>query len=197
MVRTWITAGAFALAAGLALVAPALAQDASPTPLEAGQCTVEQIPFDRLISLVASPVPQPTTVDPAATPPSGLPNGEAADDDTAQAVHDVIVEITACLNAGDLLRGLNLYSDRFLNEAFSGQPITQADYDQAKGDIQPRPRGSEIVLYHFSDVVILPDGRAAVSVLGDDLSSETPPVETVFFLIKQGDHWLIDNTRGA
>jgi hypothetical protein len=197
MKRLWMVAAAVALMVMTGAVAPVAAQDASPTPLAAGECTVDQISPEDLNAVIATPPAESPIQNPEATPETGLPAGDPADDDTTKAVQDTILEVVACLNAGDVLRSLSLYSDRFLSESFGGSPISQEDYDQAKASVTPRISGQEVVLYSFSDVVILDDGRAAVSVLGDDQQSEAPATETVFILVQQGDDWLVDETRDA
>lgn len=199
MIHRSLVALAFALTLAGGLLRGAVAQEASPTPVPASACTVEPIAFERLNVAIASPVASPAAV-PVATPSAangGLPDGAAADQETTDAIRAQVEILTACINAGDLLRSLALYTDRFIGEVFGGQAITQEQYDQQLTGTEPRPAGSEVVLVEFGDVVVLPDGRAAVSVVGDDLSSVGAPSATVFYFTEENGVWRIDSTYDA
>lgn len=196
MIQRSLTALAIALALAAGLFRGVAAQDASPTAVPASACTVEPIAFERLSAVIASPVASPVAADAAATP-SATPEGQPADAETTASIQAQVQLLTACINAGDLLRSLAIYSDRFISEAFGGQPITREQYDQQLSATDPRPEGSEIVIVEFGDVVILPDGRAAVSIVGDDLSSPGPPSATVFTFVQENGEWRIDSTYDA
>jgi ketosteroid isomerase-like protein len=187
---------AFLIAAPLSLgVVPAVAaQDsaASPTPIESVECSVEPITYDDLAQLIATPLAEMTPAVEASPTPLALPDGEPADGETVTAVEQTIQEITACLNDGDFKRVLALYSDDFLREAFAGITFTEEEFDDEFSAPAPRADGEEILIYSFGDVVITEDGRAAVLVLGDDQQNERPASETLFYLVQDGDHWLID-----
>jgi hypothetical protein len=134
---------------------------------------------------------------PEASPtPVTAPDGEPADDGTAAAVEETISQLTACLNAGDLLATLALYSDGFIQNAFSQLEITQEIYDEQLAVIEPRAEGEQVLLFSFGDVVIADDGRAAVVVVGDDLANEGEPSGTLFYLVEQDGTWLVDETAG-
>jgi hypothetical protein len=196
MLRHTLSAAAIGLMLVAGLARPVLAQDTTPVPIQASACANEPIAYGRMSAIIASPVASPAvTPEAIASPVPGLlPAGTPADDETAMAVHERVLILTACINANDLLRTLALYSDQFLSVAFGGQPIAQAAYDAEVGKTNPRPAGTEVVLYGFSDVVIAPDGRAVVSVLGDDLSSPRPPSYTLFYFVHEDGEWRIDAT---
>jgi len=183
-------------------IVPAAAQDstASPTPLGEPlppvECAVEPMTYQALVDLVATPAaPEESAPDSEATPtPLALPPGQPADEETAAAVQQSIQEITACLNTGDLKRVLSLYSDEFLQEQFQGASFTEEEFDAELGNMTPREEGQEVVIYSFGDVVITDDGRAAVIAVGDDQSNERPAAGTLFYLVQDGDRWLIDET---
>jgi hypothetical protein len=194
---------ALIIAAPFALgIVPAAAQDstASPTPLGEPlppvECVVEPITYQGLVDLVATPAvtEEPTTESEATPTPLALPPGESADDETVAAVQQTVQEITACLNAGELKRVLSLYSDGFLQEQFQGASFTEEEFEAELGNVTPREEGQEILIYSFGDVVIADDGRAAVIVVGDDQSNERPASGTLFYLVQDGDRWLIDET---
>jgi hypothetical protein len=171
------------------------AQESSATPqaLPAVECTVAPISFERLTSVIATPITD--TAPPEASPAAaGLPAGEPADEVTSAVVHNTITQLVACINAGDSLRGLELYSDRFVREAFAGVNVTREMYDTEALNLQPRAAGEEVVLYSFGDVVIMEDGRAAVIVTGDDLISPEDASGTLFYLVNQNGTWYVDET---
>lgn len=173
----------------------AAAQDpaASPSPLPLTECTTEPISFEELSLALATPVAAPPS--PEASPTAvTLPDGEPADEATTQAVQETIIQLTACLNSGQILSALALYSDRFLQEAFAGFEITQEMYDKQLESKEPRPEHERVLIYSFDQVVIAPDGRAAVVAVGDDLASAGPPSATLFYLAHDGDRWRVDQT---
>jgi hypothetical protein len=168
---------------------------ASPTPLDAAECTTEPISFEALTGTLATPAAEMTAPEASPTPVTA-PDGEPADDDTAAAVEETITQLTACLNAGDLLSTLALYSDGFIQNAFSQLEITQEIYDEQLAVVEPRAEGEQVLLFSFGDVVITDDGRAAVVVVGDDLANEGEPSGTLFYLVEQDGTWLVDETAG-
>lgn len=181
----------------VALSPGALAQAApTPAPIPAAKCANAPITYARMSAIIAARVATPEALpdEVANLTPGLLPPGKPADEATSDAIHTRILVLTACINAGDLLRTLALYSDRFLSKAFAGQPVTEAAYTAELGKTNPRPAGSEVVLYGFSGVVIVADGRAVVSVLGNDLSSERGPSYTLFYFAHEDNEWRIDAT---
>lgn len=196
MIHRSLIALAIALALGAGLLRDTAAQEASPSPIPASACTVEPIPFERLTDAVASPVASPVVPEAVATPSAEL-EGEPADETTTAAIRGQVEILVACINAGDLLRSLTLYSDRFIGEVLGGQALTQAQYDQQLALIEPRPAGVEVVIIEFGEVVILPDGRAAVRIVGDDLQQEDPASSTDFYFVEEAGEWRIDATYDA
>lgn len=187
-------AGALAIPAGLIFASGVAAQEtpASPEALAAVTCEAETVTYEQLTTIIATPAAA-FVPDVAATPgPPTLPSGEQVDDETATAVQETIGELVACLNAGDTMRVLALYSNRFLAENFAGLELTQEQYDQEAGNVVPRDPGQQIEIYSFSDIVKLDDGRVAVLVLGNDLSSEGEASETLFYLVEQDGNWVVD-----
>lgn len=181
------------LAFGAVPVVAAQDSTASPTPLAAIECTVEPVSFEDLSQTLATPAAEPAA--PEASPTAvTAPEGDPADATTTEAVRETISELTACLNAGQLLSSLALYSDGFLQSAFSEIEITQEMFDEQLTTVDPRPEGEQVLLYSFDDVVMTDDGRAAVVVVGDDLANEGPPSATLFYLVEEGDRWLVDDT---
>src|SRR5690349_5317635 len=134
-----------AVVALLAVSSDTLAQTTpAPVPLPATGCANDPITYERMSTIIAAPVatPEPLPSEIASPAPGLLPSGQPADRATADAVHERVLVLTACINRGDLLRTLALYSDRFLSKAFAGQQVTQAAYTAEIGKTNPRPTGA-------------------------------------------------------
>jgi hypothetical protein len=185
---------AVVLAAGASGVVSAQESAATPTIPSAAECIIEPIAFERLAPISATPPPAVATAEASPTAVTALPAGEAADEEITAAVHNTATQLIACLNAGDSLRTLSLYSDTFIAGGFAGLNITQEMYDAESTNLQPRPAGQEVALISLGDVVILEDGRAAIIVEGDDLSSPGEASGTLFYLVEVDGMWLIDDT---
>jgi hypothetical protein len=181
------------------LPAIAAAQDATsqptldvPTPEE---CTVAPRTLDELQALYARPAtPAATSASPTpASPPTGAPVDAA----TADAVKSAIREFIACFNAGDFWRQMATYSDRYV------QVYLQSYLDPATGISQdiydlyatPRPMETEhrTGLIGIDQIVQLPDGRVAAVVTADDPADDIAPGQSLVYLVKNGDRWLIDD----
>ncbi|MGI8477483.1 MAG: hypothetical protein ACR2OO_14090 [Thermomicrobiales bacterium] len=185
----------FALAALLLLPSAGRAQSASGTPEAVGaeECRTEPISFERLQSIAATPVAETPTPESAASPtPFAMPAGDAADAQTTAAVTRTVREFIACLNAGDVLRTLSLYSDAYIAAAVGPRGMPQDAY-AVLGRPTPAAEGDKTDLYDIGDVLILPDGRAAVLVVGDNRSSPDPAKPALFYLTRSGDRWLLDD----
>ena len=182
------------LTTGIAGNVSAQESAATPTIPTAAECVIEPIAFERLAALSATPVADAPVVPEASPAAIGLPAGEAADDETTAAGQAVVTELIACINAGDTLRTLALYSDPFIYRGFGGLSITQEMYDAESTNLQPRAAGQEVALVEFGNAVVLEDGRVAILVRGDDLQSPGGASGTIFHLIEVDGQWLIDET---
>lgn len=191
--------------AALAMPLVARAQNGTPaagpaaTPLVPApeECTVAPISLAHLSQLIATPV---ATVEPVASPagsptPFAMPQGQEADRATVAAITAAVREYIACVNAGNYARALALYSDHglrdLLGKAFAGGATAQQILD-ALGTPQPLPPDKRTVIYGIKDVRVLPDGRVAALVIGDDLSKPNPPGPALIYFVKVGGRWLID-----
>ena len=174
---------------------PSFAQESAATPeaLPAVECSIEPVPFELLVSIVATPLADDEQIQASPTA-IAIPEGEPVDDATASAARDTVTQLVACLNAGDNLRSLALYSDRFIQQAFAGVNLTRAMYDAQAANLNPRLPGAEVLLYSFGEVVMLEDGRVYVIVVGDDLASPGRSSGTAFYLIQKDERWYIDET---
>ncbi|MEA2524979.1 MAG: hypothetical protein QOF73_2206 [Thermomicrobiales bacterium] len=188
-------------AAALAMPLVARAQDGTPaanaTAPGLEECTVEPISLDRLTQLIGTPVPAvETEASPVASPtPFVMPEGEPADEATVAAITAAVREYIACLNAGDNARVLALYTDRGLLDLLGGAIVGGATAQQvldALGTAQPLPEDQRTLLYGIDDVRVLPDGRVAALIIGDDLAKPNPPGPALIYFVEVDGRWLVD-----
>ena len=188
------------LLVAVALPVAAGAQDAtpavSPAPLGAAQCTVDPIDPATYGAAAVAATPEPATGDTSASEP--------ADDATAFAVYDTIVQSIACTNAGDLARLLAVIDPSYA-QTLLGVPAdqVQAAIDAAVA-AAPAPGETATPLVDDNDqsairstlrgidgIVTLPDGQVAATVQID--SPQTGPVTIVIYLRMGEDRYLITN----
>jgi hypothetical protein len=193
--------------AALALPLGARAQDATPVASPVGspfapgpeECTVEPISLERLTQLMGTPVPV-AIVDVAGTPvgsptPFAMPEGQPADEATVAAITAAVREYVACLNAGDTARVLALYSDHGLQVILADLIAGGATPQQILGSFgtpQPLPDDQLNLLYGVDDVRVLPDGRVAALIVGDNLAEPGPPGPALLYYVQVDGRWLVD-----
>jgi hypothetical protein len=182
----------FALAA-LLLVRPSLiaAQEATPSPggilgfADPSECTVAARTIPELETILATPA--------AAMPeasPTAMPAGTPLDATTTAEVQTALREAVACINTGDILKIIQFYSDDLTRRLLGGIPIEQIE-QQATPAAPTEAQMTELIA--ISGMVMLPDGRVAVVVTGDDHSNPAPPSDTLFYWVNVGGRWLIDD----
>ncbi|HEY7034760.1 MAG TPA: hypothetical protein VH482_25700 [Thermomicrobiales bacterium] len=174
-------------------VATPAVQEATPVAVPASDCTVEARTLAALTEIVtaedianATPVAEPG--------PYTKPNGTPADAETVAGVTATIRQLVACVNAGDFLRFLALFSDDALRHYSASLGLPLDPNDEL---LTPDPSiNDQIALGPIADVVVLPDGRvSALAHLpsqsgGTDAGSEDVDLQLIF--VHQGDRWLID-----
>jgi hypothetical protein len=57
---------------------------------------------------------------------------------------------------------------------------------------QPLPADQRTLIYGIDDVRVLPDGRVAALVIGDDLSKPNPPGPALIYFVEVDGRWLGD-----
>jgi hypothetical protein len=167
------------------------AQEATPVAVPASDCTVEARTPAALAEIVTGEDIASST--PIATPgPYTKPNGAPADAETVAGVTATVRQLVACVNAGDFLRFLALFSDDALRRyaADLGFPLDPND-----DLLTPDPSlNDQIALGPIEDVLVLPDGRvSALAYLPNQTSPDVQSdlhVQLIF--VRQGDRWLID-----
>jgi hypothetical protein len=181
--------GLVALALGLALAGlvgggrPGSAAQQAATPPGPSECTVapRQIPPPP-----ATPIPAP-----AASPTAyATPTGQPADTGTVQAVSATIRESVACANAGDALRDLALFSDRYVeNYLYGPTALDISIFRQTAATPQPAAPGEELSIVSISDVKRLGDGRVAATVVTQNAATT---FTDELILINERGRWVID-----
>ncbi len=168
---------------------PTVAPGAFTPPVvpQPAECRVPPRSLADLASLSATPMTVEELAPP--TPPADLEQAVTADEATTRAVLAVARESIACSNAGDLARGFALVSDGYLRRrviAVAG-PFDEAMY-AAIATPSPESADRYITLVSVSQVVVLPDGRAAVEIVASDVRTR----RSLVVLVETPAGWRID-----
>lgn len=167
---------------------------ATPTPEvpPAELCTVDAPSLDQLNEVILAPNASPV----ATRTPGVTPDGEPADAETIAAVTAVVRELTACFNAGELIRAYGLYSDAYLRRLFNRQGgFTRTGYDSLATPQPADDPADNTAIIEIADVRVLADGTVGATVTMRYASIPMP--KTFFFtFIHIGDRWLIDGILG-
>jgi hypothetical protein len=182
-----------ALAFALLLAGPVSAQQGTPIAgrevPDPSLCTVEPRSADFLAQIAVTPAPGATPATPQAVVE---PSGEAADTATVVAVSDTVRQLYACLNRGDTLRVLALFTDPAAARFLAIRPGLFVP--PTNGTPGPALLESQIAIVAMTDVKVLRDGRVFALVTQDDPTRPPDGPEPVFFYFsQQNDQWLIDN----
>jgi hypothetical protein len=178
------------LATGVAGVAAA--QDATPISPDPSLCTLTPPTYEEIAMYAASPAAE--VASPDATPSVELPAGEPLDDATRDAVEQSMIINVACLNTGNTLLTMAAYTDEALAKIVAGAgPVSQEMYDSLATP-KAIAEGERTVIFEFQDMALLPDGRVAAIIVGDDLSDPSSASGPTLFYLKEVDgHWYIDD----
>jgi hypothetical protein len=194
--KRFVSGSLLALAMGVAVLgAPVAAQDATPVAPAPELCTLTPPTYDELSNYAASPVAE-VTATAEATPGAGLtlPDGEPVDDATRDAVEQSMIINVACLNTGSTLLTMAAYSEGALQRLVGGAgPVSQELYDSLATPEALAPEDFTVI-FEFQDMVLLPDGRIATIIVGDNQADETSAAgPTLFYLAEEDGHWYIDD----
>lgn len=172
------------------------AQNATPftgreTP-DPSLCTIA--PRSAAILTPAAANGTPAAARPATPQAVSEPAGQAADAATTAAITSTARELYACLNGGDPLRALTLFTDAGAAQFLAVRP----DLTPSGAAATPTPLALEnrIALVAITDVRLLPDGRVFALVTQDDPNRPPAGPEPVFITFaKHGAGWLVDDIR--
>jgi hypothetical protein len=161
------------------------AASATPVVPPPDECTV----VPRALPL---PGGEATPTTPEAIPTKFVrPTGTPVNDATQHAITGTVRQSVACANAGDLLRGLALYTDHFLaNQLVGPNGITQANMALlASTPPAAAPAADRLSLVAVQDVIQLADGRVGATVI---TRNSDGTFEDYLFFAQVGSDWLID-----
>jgi len=123
-----------------------------------------------------------------------LPEGEPADEATMAGITATAQEWVACVNSGQYLKLLALFSDEWLYLEYSDPPLTKEQIADLSATPQVVPKKLYGSLRAVRDVRVLPDGRVA-ALVETDFPEEPPEGVEVDFLVfvHRDDRWFIDD----
>jgi hypothetical protein len=138
--------------------------------------------------------PPETTPEPTSTI-GPEPGRTPADPETVAGITATVREFVACLNAGEWLRALGLYTDSGLFSFLVRQyAISREDYEALATPV-PAPPDDQFRIREILGVRELPFDRVfAVVVL--DFPEDPSPNWLSFTFVKQNGRWLIDGIGG-
>jgi hypothetical protein len=154
---------------------------------QAADCTNEPIaiPEQGVVGDLTLPSPTVTAIDESDTTP--------ADDATIAAITTPIEQAIACQNAGDVLRMLASFSDRWITERFSGYDLVfYRRFLEAAGSATPAPDDGELSLVSIDDVRIRADGAVLATVATNMNGQEQT---SLLVLVETTDGWKIDGSQ--
>jgi len=147
------------------------------------ECTIAPRTLPLLAATSAAPPATQQT-------PFATPAGEPASDEIARAITATVRESLACRNAGDFLRAYALFSDRFLQERFSGEDAISPELARALEETPVAvPVARQLALIEISGIQLLADERAGALVL---TSNAEEAFADYLFFVRVDDRWLID-----
>jgi hypothetical protein len=163
------------------------AQTALP-PVDPSACQIAPIamPVQGEKGDLSAPVPTLTPI----SQESAVP----ADNETVTAVTEIIGQSIACQNAGDQLRMLAAFSDRWVAQLFSGYDLIF--YDQFEQQVSlpatPLAAAAQVVLIAVSDIRMRDDGAAIATVVTQVSGAEQT---SLLLLIQEDGGWRIDGAE--
>jgi hypothetical protein len=133
---------------------------------------------------------RPTEIQ-AAIPPEVIE--PEADTEAIVGITLTVRELLDAANAGQLMRGLALYSDAYLRRFQDELGLSDEEFAERFADVPPPPPETHAALAAVTDVELLADGRVTATVLYADGAAAPPPERFTFVRSATGDRWLIDD----
>jgi len=170
------------------------AQDATPTAPNPALCTLEPVTIERLEAVGATPAADTDRyTESLEGTPVALPTGNPVDAETQQQIEDSMLINIACVNTGDPLLQLAVYSDNGMKRLLGS---TESISDEEIASLQtptPLDERAWTLIYDVSEAIELEGGKAGILIVGDDPVQDDSPSPTLFILIEQDGHWYIDS----
>jgi hypothetical protein len=163
------------------------------TPAASGDTVACTIAPRGVEGLLASPAPEPGPMGMR----QSLPEGRPVDAATAEAITQTVRQLEACVNSGDFLRFLALFTDAGLRQRpINASPETRAELAAlAVATPTPVPVGQRAVFAGPWHMELLPDGRVEAAVVWFGSESDTcidPNGITVLLFAQEDGQWRID-----
>jgi hypothetical protein len=165
-----------------------------PAPAD---CQVAPRPVEDLIPILTTSNAE-TTTEVASAKEETIPLGYPAGRHQAIEVTATLTEIIACLNAGDVLRALALFTDdglhRFLGPWAAEGAWTEADVRQFATTAVPLAEDEQQTLLGVANVARLNDGRlTAFAIIADPFETSGQPQALFLYFSYQDGRWRIDD----
>jgi hypothetical protein len=147
-------------------------------------CVIEPIVFPQPgdVGDLATPSPTPTPVVAEGRTP--------ADDAVVQAVTGRIESAIACQNAGDVLRMLANFTERWVSERFAGYDLVfYSRFRDHAGNPEPLPDEERIELLSIDEVLVRDDGAVLATV---NTRAQGEEQTSLVVLVEEAGVWLID-----
>jgi hypothetical protein len=179
-----------------AAIGVAAAQDSANATPFAGRETPD--PALCVVTPRSTALSTPSDATPAASAGAGTPAavtepaGPPASPQIETEIIAAIRELYACLNGGNNLQTLALFTDRGASQFVADRP--DLAFSAIAATPTPLAVDQRIALVAIGDIRLLPDGRVFALVTQDDPNQPPDGPEPVFVTFaKQGDHWLVDD----
>ncbi|MBW3633078.1 MAG: cupredoxin domain-containing protein [Chloroflexi bacterium] len=177
------------LALSLTATPAAIAQEATPPVgeyIDASECQIGPRAIEDIEQLIGTPTADGAEATPDVTEIGPL-TGEAADQETVEAVTTTYRELVACLNAGDYLRIYALYTDDYVQRTLAERG---EELEQLLATPSPREE-QQTALVSVRDVRLVEGDRVAARVeTFDPTVGGTIIIDAL--LVPSGDRYLID-----
>jgi len=168
----------------LTVTAPAARAETGDYAVGPEACVVDPIPLPQPgeVGDLATPAPTPT--------PISAEDGMPVDPEVAAAVADRIAQAIACQNAGDPLRVLANFTERWVSERFSGYDLVfYGRFREAAANPTPLSADQRIELLSVDDILEQTDGSVVATVATRHADEEQT---SLVVLVDVAGEWLID-----
>lgn len=203
----WLLLAAVCAGFLVAVVDAGAAQEATLIIVLAEVCPVEEADLLRVVAFAGTPTGEHDDAM-AATPAVVVPGGSDPDDETIDAVTELVLLWIACRNTGDSLYQFAVYTDEFLQDMTAQYGPIPPELVVLEGRVlNPLPEGLRASVGEIERMVVLDDGRVVVElVVIDPLSAgvtgvmpaqpdEEMQVDVLLVARQVDGRWLVDGLR--
>jgi hypothetical protein len=183
------------------------AQESTPIVVLAEGCPMTEVDLQRVASFAGTPTGGHTDAI-AATPAVTVPGGDVPDDETVEAVTELVYLWIGCRNTNDTLYQFAVYTDAFLRDLVERYGPIPPELAVLEGRVlNPLPEGLQASLGEIERMVALDDGRVAVELVVidplsvgvtgviPDLPEEEMQVDVLLVVRLVDGRWLVDGLQ--